>query len=187
DQEHAEDDVSGRRHLSLRCAREKFLHGRLARRDEDLTFENVKDPSQRGDRQHQPLVAGNAGVPAVAVNVLCHSSLVPGHWQGTSDNGQRTRDMTVVRFGLIGFGAWGGHHARAIAETPGAELVAIAARSAATCAAAREAFPNAHVYDDYRALLDREQLDVVDIVLPSHLHHEVAAAVLSSGRHLLME
>jgi len=95
--------------------------------------------------------------------------------------------MTAVRFGLIGFGAWGGHHARAIAKTPGAELVAIAARSAATCAAAREAFPNAHVYEDYRALLDREQLDVVDVVLPSHIHHEVASAVLSSGRHLLME
>jgi myo-inositol 2-dehydrogenase/D-chiro-inositol 1-dehydrogenase len=95
--------------------------------------------------------------------------------------------MSAVRFGLIGFGAWGSHHARAIAKTPGAELVAVAARSAATCAAAREAFPKAHVHNDYRALLDREQLDVVDIVLPSHLHHEVASAVLSSGRHLLME
>src|SRR5687768_10240244 len=95
--------------------------------------------------------------------------------------------MTTVRFGLIGFGAWGSHHARAIAKTPGAELVAIAARSEVTCAAARAAHPAARVYDDYRALLGREQLDVVDVVLPSHLHHEVATAVLESGRHLLME
>jgi myo-inositol 2-dehydrogenase / D-chiro-inositol 1-dehydrogenase len=95
--------------------------------------------------------------------------------------------MTPVHFGLIGFGAWGSHHARAIAATPGAELVAVAARSAATCSAARDAFPAAHVFDDYRALLEREQLDVVDVVLPSHLHHEVATAVLESGRHLLME
>src|SRR5919201_1442481 len=95
--------------------------------------------------------------------------------------------MTPVRFGLIGFGAWGTHHARAIAATPGAELVAVAARSAATCSAARDAFPAAHVFDDYRALLDREQLDAVDVVLPSHLHHEVATAVLESGRHMLME
>src|SRR5581483_10792288 len=86
--------------------------------------------------------------------------------------------MTPVRFGLVGFGAWGSHHARAIAATPGAELVAIAARSAATCAAARTAYPAAHVYDDYRALLGREQIDVVDIVIPSHLHYEVATAVL---------
>jgi myo-inositol 2-dehydrogenase/D-chiro-inositol 1-dehydrogenase len=95
--------------------------------------------------------------------------------------------MTPVRFGLIGFGAWGGHHARAIAATPGAELVAVAARSAQTCAAARDAYPAAHVYDDYRALLQNEQLDAVDIVLPSHLHYEAARAVLESGRHLLME
>jgi myo-inositol 2-dehydrogenase/D-chiro-inositol 1-dehydrogenase len=95
--------------------------------------------------------------------------------------------MTTVRFGLIGFGAWGGHHARAIAKAPGAELVAIAARSDATRAAAREQYPAARVYDDYRALLDREHLDVVDVVLPSHLHAEVARAVLESGRHLFME
>jgi myo-inositol 2-dehydrogenase/D-chiro-inositol 1-dehydrogenase len=95
--------------------------------------------------------------------------------------------MTPVRFGLIGFGAWGSHHARAIAQTPGAELVAVAARSETTRAAARDQFPAAHVYDDYRALLEREQLDVVDVVLPSHLHYEVAKAVLESGRHLLME
>ncbi len=95
--------------------------------------------------------------------------------------------MTAVRFGLIGFGAWGSHHARAIAKTPGAELAAIAARSEATRAAAREQFPAAQVYADYRELLAREQLDVVDVVLPSYLHTEVARAVLESGRHLLME
>jgi myo-inositol 2-dehydrogenase/D-chiro-inositol 1-dehydrogenase len=95
--------------------------------------------------------------------------------------------MSTVRFGLIGYGAWGSHHARAIAATKGAELVAIAARSDKTCTAARTDHPAAHVYDDYRALLEREQLDVVDVVLPTYLHYEVAKAVLESGRHLLLE
>ena len=36
-----------------------------------------------------------------------------------------------VRFGLIGYGAWGQHHAKAIAKTSGAELVAIALTLAA--------------------------------------------------------
>lgn len=93
----------------------------------------------------------------------------------------------TVRFGLIGFGAWGGHHARAIAKTAGAELVAIAARSKTTCAAAREQFPNATVYSDYHELLTHERLDVVDVVVPSYLHSEIATAVLESGRHLFME
>ncbi len=95
--------------------------------------------------------------------------------------------MNKVRFGLIGYGAWGSHHARAIAATDGAELVAIAARSDKTRATAQADHPAAHVYADYRELLQREQLDVVDVVLPTYLHYEVAKAVLESGRHLLLE
>jgi myo-inositol 2-dehydrogenase/D-chiro-inositol 1-dehydrogenase len=92
-----------------------------------------------------------------------------------------------VRFGLIGFGAWGKFHAGAIAKTPGAELTAIAATSDASCAAAREAYPRAVVYSDYRELVKHSDLDVVDVVVPSFLHHEIASAVLSEGKHLLLE
>jgi myo-inositol 2-dehydrogenase/D-chiro-inositol 1-dehydrogenase len=92
-----------------------------------------------------------------------------------------------VRFGLIGFGAWGRHHAAAIAGTPGAELVAIAARSEATCDAARHEHPSAFVTSDYRELLRRDDVDVVDVVLPTDLHHEVGRAVLRAGKHLLLE
>lgn len=95
--------------------------------------------------------------------------------------------MADVRFGLIGFGAWGQHHAQAIEKTDGARLVAIAARSEQSQTAAREAHPASAVYGDYAELLKRDDLDVVDVVLPSHLHHEVGRAVLESGRHLLME
>jgi myo-inositol 2-dehydrogenase / D-chiro-inositol 1-dehydrogenase len=92
-----------------------------------------------------------------------------------------------VRFGLVGFGAWGKHHAQAIASAAGAKLVAIAARSAASCAAARDAHPGATVFSDYRELLQLSDLDIVDVVVPSHLHHEIASAVLSAGKHLLLE
>src|SRR4051794_32717377 len=95
--------------------------------------------------------------------------------------------MQTVRFGLIGYGAWGSHHARAICEHPRAKLCAIAARSEATRAKAQSERPQAHVYADYRELLNREDLDVVAVVLPTHLHDEVASAVLESGRHLLLE
>ena len=92
-----------------------------------------------------------------------------------------------VRFGLIGFGAWGRHHAAAIAATPGAELAAVAARSDASCDAAREAHPGAFVTSDYLELLRRDDVDVVDVVLPTDLHHEVGLAVLRAGKHLLLE
>ena len=93
----------------------------------------------------------------------------------------------AVRFGLIGFGAWGKCHANAIAKTDGAELVAIAAKSPDTCTAAREAFPAAAVTADYHELLARDDVDIVDVVLPSFLHHEVASAALAAGKHLLLE
>jgi myo-inositol 2-dehydrogenase/D-chiro-inositol 1-dehydrogenase len=88
---------------------------------------------------------------------------------------------------LIGYGAWGRHHARAIASVEGAHLVAIGARSADSSAQARADYPEAHIYSDYREMLAREALDLCDVVLPSDLHFTVARDVLESGRHLLLE
>lgn len=93
----------------------------------------------------------------------------------------------AVRFGLIGYGAWGRCHAEAIEKADGAELGAIAVRSEESQAAAREAHGAADVVGDYRELVARDDLDVIDIVLPSHLHHEVAATSLGSGKHVFME
>ncbi len=92
-----------------------------------------------------------------------------------------------VRFGLVGYGAWGGHHAAAIQRTAGAELTAIAARSPATLEAAHCQHPRASCHADYHELVDRPDVDVVDVVLPSHLHHEAALAALRAGKHVLLE
>lgn len=94
---------------------------------------------------------------------------------------------TPVRFGLIGYGAWGQHHAASIAKTEGARLVAIAEYSEESRRAASAAHPDVTVVGDYRELVAREDLDVVDVIVPNRLHHEVASAVLSSGKHLLLE
>jgi myo-inositol 2-dehydrogenase/D-chiro-inositol 1-dehydrogenase len=93
----------------------------------------------------------------------------------------------MIRCGLIGYGAWGGHHARVIAAHPAARLTAIAALSDATRERAAQEHPTSRIYADYRELLAREELDAVVVVLPSHLHFEVSRAVLLSGRHLLLE
>lgn len=93
----------------------------------------------------------------------------------------------MLRCALIGFGAWGTHHARVIARHPEAQLVAVAARSEATQAKARQEYPSCNVYGDYRAMLDKERLDAVAVVLPSHVHFEASKAVLESGRHVLVE
>lgn len=100
---------------------------------------------------------------------------------------ERLLSVTDVRVGLIGYGAWGRHHARAIAAVPGARLVAIVARSEENAAAARADHPQAMVYRSPEALLQQADVDLVDVVLPSDFHYPVAKAVLESGRNLLLE
>ncbi|CAG7615263.1 Gfo/Idh/MocA family protein [Paenibacillus allorhizosphaerae] len=91
-----------------------------------------------------------------------------------------------VRYGLIGYGAWGGFHAKAIEASPSAQLVAIAASSHSTAQRAKNEH-QADVYTDYTELLMRDDIDVVDIVVPNHLHHEVALRALQAGKHILLE
>ncbi len=98
----------------------------------------------------------------------------------------KTEDKPV-RFGLIGYGAWGSQHARAIAQTQGTQLAAIAVHSEQSRAAAQTDHPGVALYTDYRQMLERAELEAVDIVLPSHLHFEAAKAALTSGCHLLLE
>jgi len=95
--------------------------------------------------------------------------------------------MSKVIFGLIGYGAWGSHHARCIADGPNTQLAAIAERADGNRAAAQAAHPTAAVTADYHELLRRPDIAVVDVVLPSHLHHAVGRAVLEAGKHLLLE
>ena len=92
-----------------------------------------------------------------------------------------------VRFGLVGFGAWGQHHAQSIASHPDAQLVAIVAPSAASRAAAQLAHPTARVFADHREMLAHTKLDLVDIVTPSHTHREIAFAALDAGCDVLLE
>lgn len=92
-----------------------------------------------------------------------------------------------LRFGLIGYGLFGAHHARAIAGTAGAELRAIAVPSEKSQALAQAAHPSAYIHGDYRELLARDDIDAVNVVVPNRWHYEIGQAVLASERHLLLE
>lgn len=92
-----------------------------------------------------------------------------------------------MRFGLIGYGLWGRHHATAIAAAPGAVLSAIACASEATAAAAKQNFPDVPVHVGYQSLLARDDIDAVAIAVPNHLHAELGVAALRAGKDVLLE
>ncbi len=92
-----------------------------------------------------------------------------------------------VRFGLVGYGLFGAHHARVIESTPGAQLVAIAAKSDRSRLVARQTHAQATIFEDYAALVQSDEVDVVDIVAPNALHYEMARAALLEGKHVLLE
>ena len=94
--------------------------------------------------------------------------------------------MPATRVALIGYGAWGRHHARAIAAVPDAELTAICTRSPGNAAAARRPTTRGRLYADHREMLGGRTRPVRrrPAVRPAL---RVAKDVLESGRHLLLE
>jgi len=95
--------------------------------------------------------------------------------------------MKPVRFALVGYGAWGSHHARAIASVPHAVLAAIVECNSESRQRAQAEHGQVPVFADFREMLASVDVDAVDVVLPTHLHHLVGMEVLRAGKHLLME
>jgi myo-inositol 2-dehydrogenase/D-chiro-inositol 1-dehydrogenase len=88
---------------------------------------------------------------------------------------------------LIGYGAWGKHHAAAIRDAPGLTLAGVACGGEVSAAAARHDLSGIPVHRDYRELLRDPSIDAVDIVTPNHLHGEIGVAALEAGKDVLLE
>lgn len=90
------------------------------------------------------------------------------------------------RFGILGAGAVGELHARAIQDLDNATLVAAARRSEAP----GRRFAQEHDcrwYADYERLLEEEAPDVVTVATPSGAHLEPTVAAAEQGVHVLCE
>jgi predicted dehydrogenase len=92
-----------------------------------------------------------------------------------------------VRVAVIGTGFAGGSHVEALRRVPGVEVAALAGSSEER---AREAAGRLHVpaaTGDYRTVLADTGIDAVHNCTPNDLHHEVTAAALEAGKHVLAE
>src|SRR5512141_2332828 len=92
----------------------------------------------------------------------------------------------LLRAAVIGAGTMGQNHARVYSEMDDVELVAVAdsQQEALNRMAQRH---RTRIYTDYRVMLDREQLDLVSIVVPTQYHHAVARDVLLAKVPALVE
>src|SRR5262249_31905735 len=52
---------------------------------------------------------------------------------------------------------------------------------------ARRRFPQARFYEDYRRLLEQDNIQAVVISTPDHTHAPIAAAALRAGKHVYCE
>jgi predicted dehydrogenase len=87
---------------------------------------------------------------------------------------------------VIGSGRMGGFHVDTWERVTGARLIAVADPDSASAARAIGRRPIA--YDaDWRATLERPDVDAVTIAAPSSLHREIAVAALEAGKHVLVE
>ena len=92
---------------------------------------------------------------------------------------------TTVRVGIIGAGIWGTNHALALTTHPRCSVAVICDRDQARARSAAERFGCAWTtsLDDVAA----SDVEAVTIATPDHLHREPVIAMLSAGKHVLVE
>ncbi len=93
-----------------------------------------------------------------------------------------------VRVGVLGAGRWATiAHLPGWVRDPRCEVVAICDIDPAMAETAKQTFGAEFATTDYRAVVERDDLDVIDVVTSSHVHFEQAMAALEAGKHVLCE
>jgi predicted dehydrogenase len=100
----------------------------------------------------------------------------------------RPLGVAVIGYAFMGKAhsqAW--RNARAFFDTPAYEQKLLVGRDAEQAAAAAERYGWQESTTEWRDVLTRDDIDVVDICSPGYLHAEMAVAALDAGKHVLVE
>lgn len=93
-----------------------------------------------------------------------------------------------IRVGVIGAGQIGTLHLENYATlTDWAELVAVCDASPAAASHAAERFNIPNQYQDFRQLLQRDDIEAVDVCLHNNLHAPITIAALEAGKEVYCE
>ncbi|WP_424535989.1 Gfo/Idh/MocA family protein [Sphaerisporangium viridialbum] len=100
----------------------------------------------------------------------------------------------AVGVGMVGYAFMGRTHSHAWRSVDAffdlplrPSMVALAGRSAAATAQAAEKLGWAHAETDWKRLIDRDDVQIVDICTPGDSHAEIAVAALQAGKHVICE
>ncbi|MCC7433197.1 MAG: Gfo/Idh/MocA family oxidoreductase [Methanoregulaceae archaeon] len=92
----------------------------------------------------------------------------------------------MLRVGLVGCGFMGRMHSNVYSLLDGAQLVAVADHKPARAEKFGIDF-SANAYLSLEAMFAAEELDAVDICLPTHLHKEATILAAQAGKHIFCE
>lgn len=92
----------------------------------------------------------------------------------------------MFKVGLIGCGFMGGMHAACYKEIEGAQLVAVADVRAEKADEMAKKY-GAETYSTGKELIEKADVDIIDICLPTFLHTEHAELAMKKGVHVFIE
>ena len=92
----------------------------------------------------------------------------------------------MIKVGLIGIGGMGGNHFECYKNIENAEVVAVADVREAM-ASEKISGTSTKLYKSIDELLEKEDLDMVDICTPSYMHREMSIKCLGRGLNVLCE
>jgi predicted dehydrogenase len=102
--------------------------------------------------------------------------------------------MTNLGIGLVGYAFMGAAHSQAWRSAPRffdlplhPEMTVLCGRNAAAVEAAASKLGWSEVETDWRKLLSRDDVQLIDICTPGDSHAEIAIAALEAGKHVLCE
>ena len=94
----------------------------------------------------------------------------------------------MLRVGLIGCGAIGRAHAQSYqALHQLARVVVCCDEREAAASEAAQGIAGATVAADWRSVIERDDVDAVDICMPHHLHAPIVFGAAEAGKHILLE
>ncbi|MCD6408567.1 Gfo/Idh/MocA family oxidoreductase [bacterium] len=90
--------------------------------------------------------------------------------------------------GIVGFGGIARMvHFPGWKKLKDVEVFAIADVSKEARNYASEKLEISHVYDDYKKLLEMEEIDIIDICAPNRFHYQITVDALNAGKHVICE